>query len=466
MSEVRPLILSLLKCDVLKIGNFKLKSGKFSPIYIDLRRIIHYPKVMKDIVVAIRMKLTEENLNTDTVCGVPYTAIPIASVFSTCYDIPMILKRKEAKDYGTKRLVEGAFKTGDSCLLLEDVVCSGTSIKDTADALRKEGLIVRDCVVIVDKQQGGIANLKKMGLNLYSLFSIETIFNTYCSINRIESELIQKITSYLKDNPFMPIYEGKNYAALSYTERAEISDHPMAKRLLQIMDEKETNLCIAIDTGHCDELITFADQLGPHICLLKTHVDILNDFSEKLESQLIALSSLHNFLILEDRKFADIGKTVIQQYKSGIYKIEKWADLVTVYETSSNDTIEALKSSVNPDKRACIIVSEINTIDVFTDEEHKEKTFQIANNHADFVIGYTAQIRHQKGKNMICLSRGINLPPFSDSSSNNYKPLENAIEEGADIIIAEIDVNTIGDAVASVIDCKTRCFKAYLNRIP
>lgn len=461
MAEVRPLILSLLKCDVLKIGNFKLKSGEFSPIYIDLRRIIHYPKVMKDIVVAIRMKLTEENLNTDTVCGVPYTAIPIASVFSTCYNIPMVLKRKEAKDYGTKRLVEGAFKTGDSCLLLEDVVCSGTSVKDTADALRKEGLIVRDCVVIVDKQQGGIANLKKIGLNLYSLFNIEAIFNTYCSINRIESELIQKITSYLKDNPYMPIYEGKNYADLSYAERSEIIDHPMAKRLLQIMDKKNTNLCVAISTSHCEELITFAEQLGPHICLLKTHVDILSDFSEKIINQLTALSSLHNFLILEDRKFVDIGQTVIQQYKGGIYKIEKWADLVTVYGTCSNDTIEALKSCVNSDKRACII--ELH--DAFSHQENQEKAFQIANNHTDFVIGYTAQIRHQKGKNMICLSRSIKLSPVSDSHSNNYKLLENVIEEGADIIIAEIDVNTVDEAVAPVIDCKTRCFKAYLNRI-
>lgn len=463
MSNERELILSLLKCDVLRIGNFKLKSGDFSPIYIDLRQIIHYPEVVKKVVAAIREKQNEQNLKTDTVCGVPYTAIPIASIFSAFYNIPLVMKRKEAKEYGTKKLVEGAFKTGQSCLIIEDIVCSGTSVMDTLEVLRKAGLDVFHCIVIVDKQQGGIDNLKKIGLAVHALLNIESIFNAYCSINKVESDLVQRIQSYMKENPLMPIYKEKDYSILSYNERARISNQPVAKRLLHIMEEKKTNLCVATDTNSCHELINLVKQIGLHICILKTHVDILCDFDENFAQELIKLSSQYNFLILEDRKLSDTGKPVIQQYKGGMYKIETWADIVTVHAISGNGTIEALKSVSNTDERACILVAEMLTDDALTNDDYKASTFQLAEQHTNFVLGYSAQRRYWKGKNLICLYPSVNL---SSSTYSNYsKSPEQAIADGADIIIVEMSAGSSADVVASAIEYKSRGFEAYLDRI-
>lgn len=111
----------------------------------------------------------------DLICGVPYTALPIATLMSAEYRIPMILKRKEAKDYGTKKLIEGNYSPGKVCLIVEDVVTSGSSILDTALELRKVGLEVNSSVVLIDRMQGGRENLKKHGIQMRAIYTIEEV---------------------------------------------------------------------------------------------------------------------------------------------------------------------------------------------------------------------------------------------------------------------------------------------------
>jgi len=151
MAEEASLILELYQIGALQFGDYTLKSGKKSNIYLDLRRIVSYPFILKSISQAIWKKVNV--CEFDYVCGVPYTALPIATCISLEHHIPMVMRRKEKKDYGTKQMIEGQFTTGKSCLIVEDVITTGSSVIETADELAKVGLVVEDVVVLVDREE-------------------------------------------------------------------------------------------------------------------------------------------------------------------------------------------------------------------------------------------------------------------------------------------------------------------------
>ena len=83
----------------------------------------------------------ERKIEYKHICGVPYTALPIATLLSIKQQKPMLIRRKEAKAYGTKKLIEGKYSAGDSCLIIEDIITSGSSILETVSDLRADGII-------------------------------------------------------------------------------------------------------------------------------------------------------------------------------------------------------------------------------------------------------------------------------------------------------------------------------------
>ncbi|MBU1131034.1 orotate phosphoribosyltransferase [Patescibacteria group bacterium] len=196
--DTKELIAQLYEIDGIKFGEFKLKSGIMSPIYIDLRVIISYPKVLRMVAEALWEKA--KNLSFDLICGVPYTALPIATVMSIEHNKPMVMRRKEVKEYGTRKAIEGAFISGQTVLVVEDLVTSGSSVFETIEPLELEGLKVKNIVVLLDRQQGGKENLAGKNYNLHAVFNMAELLDNLLDGGKIDQKTHQKVTKFIDEN--------------------------------------------------------------------------------------------------------------------------------------------------------------------------------------------------------------------------------------------------------------------------
>lgn len=169
------LLEKLQQAQAIKYGSFTLKSGAISPIYIDLRVLVSYPELIKAIGQALWQKINHTHF--DFLCGVPYTALPIATCMSIENNKPMVMRRKEAKNYGTKKMVEGNFSANQSCLIVEDVITTGGSVLETAEDLKNSGLLPKTIAVVVDREEGGKQKLEQAGYEVFSLFTLSELTN-------------------------------------------------------------------------------------------------------------------------------------------------------------------------------------------------------------------------------------------------------------------------------------------------
>ena len=186
----------LLSAGCIKFGEFTLKSGLTSPIYIDLRRIISHPKLLADIAQAYLPMIS--NLQFSRIAGLPYAAIPIATAISLAGNYPMIYPRKEAKSYGTKAEIEGEYHAGETVLVIDDLATTGGSKFEAIEKLTGAGLVVKDVVVLVDRQSGAKESLEQAGFATHSVLTISDLLDHWEKTDKVEKDKIETTREFLK----------------------------------------------------------------------------------------------------------------------------------------------------------------------------------------------------------------------------------------------------------------------------
>jgi len=191
------LIDSLITIGAVKFGEFKLKSGMLSPVYLDLRIIISYPVILNRI--AKQLLALSKKLHFDRIAGIPYTALPIATAFSLISGHPMIYSRKERKAYGTGQMIEGVWNSGDQVLIIDDLITNGDSKLETFELFLEVGLKVKDVLVLIDRKQGGREKLLGAGYKLHSAISIFDILERMKHLKQISEKQYHKIYEFLQN---------------------------------------------------------------------------------------------------------------------------------------------------------------------------------------------------------------------------------------------------------------------------
>lgn len=196
----------LLEAGCIKFGEFTLKSGLKSPIYIDLRQIITYPTLLKQIADAYLPLLSTlalssvEGFRFSRIAGLPYAAIPIATAISLAGNYPMIYPRKEVKTYGTKAEIEGEYHAGETVVVIDDLATTGGSKFEAIEKLTGVGLVVKDIVVLVDRQSGAKESLEQAGYRLHAVLTITQLLDHWESTGRVEKAKVEATREFLKQS--------------------------------------------------------------------------------------------------------------------------------------------------------------------------------------------------------------------------------------------------------------------------
>lgn len=167
------LALTLFDIGAIRLGSFKLHSGRTSPIYLDLRLLVSFPDALRRVTAAYRAILSQKRF--DLLAATPLAGLPIGTALCLDMNVPLIYPRKTVKGYGTGKTIEGKWQAGQTAIVVDDLVTSGDSIIQAIRSLEGSGLKVTEAVVLIDRQQGGVDTLRAHGYDLHAVTNLSDL---------------------------------------------------------------------------------------------------------------------------------------------------------------------------------------------------------------------------------------------------------------------------------------------------
>ncbi|MBE2222426.1 MAG: orotate phosphoribosyltransferase [Anaerolineae bacterium] len=181
--DLEKFALLLHEIGAVRLGQFQLHSGRTSPIYLDLRMLVSHPAALR-MATAVYTTLLAK-LDYDLLAAAPMAGLPLGTALCLALDQPLIYPRKTAKSYGTGKGIEGAYQIGETAVIIDDLITSGDSVLQAIAALKAGGLQVNDAVVLIDRQQGGMDNLRNAGYQPHAAMTIRQILSILETHQRI-----------------------------------------------------------------------------------------------------------------------------------------------------------------------------------------------------------------------------------------------------------------------------------------
>ena len=174
------------------------KSGIVSPVYVDNRKLPFHPNEWKIIIESFVKIIKKEKIKFDVIAGVEAAGIPHSAALGFFSKRSSVFVRKEVKDHGTKRMVEGGSVLNRNVLLVEDLVTTGGSSLSAVENLRKDGGKVHDCLVIVSYNfPQATQAFTQAKVKLHAITSFPVILDEAKKLGLIKGERLKQVEDWL-----------------------------------------------------------------------------------------------------------------------------------------------------------------------------------------------------------------------------------------------------------------------------